>query len=245
MSPLQMFIELQAWLESLSPGFLFLLVLPFVVGGVALVQYALHARREARLRVETRAVVPSAVPAVAAATAPAPIAAYAMPRVLVPVDGSENSLRAVRHVVNQSLAKGGLEAHLLYVRTPFSWRWSRFASKKQRDSYHRELGEQVLAPARELLNRYSVPHAVHIESGERAEAIHRAAQRLHVDKIVLGTARKHSLTRMFEDSVTSRVIEIARVPVEVIAGSKISRLERYGVPAGVGTAVAAVLVAAD
>jgi nucleotide-binding universal stress UspA family protein len=244
MSPLQMAVEFEAWLETLSPAFLFLLVLPFAVGGVALAQYLVQVRREARRRVEANAVVPPA--GAAAASAVAPIrGGYAMPKLLVPVDGSENALRAVRHAVNQSLAKGGLEAHLLYVRPRLSWRFSRVAGKKQRDSYHRELAEQVLRPARELLHRYSVPHAVHVESGDRAEAIHRTAQRLHVDRIVLGTARKNSLTRIFEDSVTSRLIEIARVPVEVIAGSKISRLERYGVPAGVGTAVAAVLVAAD
>lgn len=243
MSPLQMIVEFEAWLETLSPAFLFLLVLPFAVGAVALVQYLMQVRRAARRRVEANA-VPAAAGAAKGTAAPAR-SAYAMPKLLVPVDGSENALRAVRHVVNQSLAKGGLEAHLLYVRPRLSWRFSHVASKKQRDSYHRELAEQVLAPARVLLNRYSVPHAIHLESGDRADAIHRTAQRLRVDKIVLGTARKNSLTRIFEDSVTSRLIEIARVPVEVIAGSKISRLERFGVPAGVGTAVAAVLVAAD
>jgi nucleotide-binding universal stress UspA family protein len=168
-----------------------------------------------------------------------------MPRILIPVDVSQNSLRAVRHVVSQSLAKGGVEVHLLHVRAPFSWHLARFAGRRQRDAYHRELAEQALAPARELLNRYSVPHAVHQAAGRRAEAIHRAAQRLHVDKIVMGTARKNSLTRIFEDSVTSRVLETARVPVEVISGKNVSKLERYGVPAGVGTALAAVLVAAD
>lgn len=243
MSPLQMLVEFEAWLETLSPAFLFLLLLPFAVGAVALAQYLIQARREARGRVEANAVPAS--PEAANGNAALARSGYAMPKVLVPLDGSENALRAVRHVVNQSLAKGGLEAHLLYVRPQLSWRFARFAGKKQRESRYRELADQVLGPARALLNRYSLPHAVHMESGDRADAILRAAQRLRVDKIVLGTARKNSLTRMFEDSVTSRLIENARVPVEVIAGSKISPLERFGVPAGVGTAVAAVLVAAD
>jgi nucleotide-binding universal stress UspA family protein len=244
MSPLEMMVELQAWLETLSPAFLFLLLIPFAVGGVALLQYALQARRAARQRVEANA-VPSGGQTIAEGASPLPRAGYAMAKVLIPVDGSENAMRAVRHAVNQSLAKGGLEAHLLYVRAPFSWGLARIAGRKQHDSLWRDAAEQVLAPARALLRRHGIPHAVHVDSGGRAEAIHRAAQRLHVDKIVMGTARKHSLTRIFQDSVTSRVIEIARVPVEVIAGTNISRLERYGVPAGVGTAVAAVLVAAD
>jgi nucleotide-binding universal stress UspA family protein len=234
MSPLEMMVELQAWLASLSPAFLFLLLIPFAVAGAALLQYALQARSEARQRAL------ASVETAAADASLQPQAGYAMPRVLIPLDGSENALRAVRHVVNQSLAKGGLEAHLLVVRAPLLSQFASITGKQQR-----EWVQQVLAPAREMLHRYSVLHAVHVDTGERAEAIHRAAQRLRVDKIVMGTARKYSLTRFFQDSVTSRVLEIARVPVELIGNSKVSKLERYGVPAGVGTAVAAVLVAAD
>lgn len=60
----------------------------------------------------------------------------------------------------------------------------------------------------------------------------------------MGTARKNSLTRLLEDSVTNHVLEIARVPVQVIAGADVSRLEKYGLPVGFGAAIAAVLVAA-
>ena len=39
----------------------------------------------------------------------------------------------------------------------------------------------------------------------------------------MGTARKNSLTRMFESSVTNRVLELTTVPVEVIAGDNQQR----------------------
>ena len=61
----------------------------------------------------------------------------------------------------------------------------------------------------------------------------------------MGTARKNSVTRMLEDSVANKVLEIAQVPVEVVAGRSISKLEQFGIPAGVGAAVAVLLVAAD
>ena len=60
----------------------------------------------------------------------------------------------------------------------------------------------------------------------------------------MGTARKNSLTRMLEDSTTIKVLERTTVPVEVIAGDSISRLERYGLPAGVGGAIALLVAAA-
>jgi nucleotide-binding universal stress UspA family protein len=168
-----------------------------------------------------------------------------MKKVLIPVDGSENSLQAVRHVVNRFIADAGLEVHLLHVRPPFSRHVSQFSSRKNRESFHREMAQRALQPAQDLLNSHSIPHAAHIELGDKAETIDRMAQRLHVDQIVLGTARKNSLTRLLEDSVTNRVLEIARVPVEVIAGSQVSKLEKYGLPAGIGAALAAVLVATD
>ena len=171
--------------------------------------------------------------------------ANAMLKVLVPVDGSSNALQAVRHVTNRYFADANLEVHLLHVRPPFSKHVSQFSSRINRETYHREMAERVLKPAQEMLNKHSIPHAVHIELGDRAETIDRVAQRLRVDKIVMGTARKNSLTRLLEDSVTNRVLEIARVPVELIAGSAVSKFEKYGLPAGIGAALAAVLVAAD
>lgn len=49
---------------------------------------------------------------------------------------------------------------------------------------------------------------------------------------------------MIEDCVTSKVIELTSVPVQIIAGDAISRWERYGIPAGLGAAVGLFLLAA-
>jgi K+-sensing histidine kinase KdpD len=96
-----------------------------------------------------------------------------------------------------------------------------------------------------MLDRSRVPHARHVEFGDRASIIANVARRLHVDQIVMGTARKNSFTRMVEDSVTNKVLELAQVPVEVIAGDSISKLEQYGVPVGIGAALALLYVVAD
>jgi YjbE family integral membrane protein len=166
-------------------------------------------------------------------------------KVLIPVDGSKNAMQAVRHVVNRFLSHSNIEVHLLHVRAAFSRHVSQFTSRKSRDSYHREVAERAIKSAQDLLQQHKVPHAVHIEFGDKAETIHRAAQRLRVDQIVMGTARKNSLTRLIEDSVTNRVLEITRVPVEVIAGAEASKLEKYALPAGVGAALAAIIVTVD
>ena len=160
-----------------------------------------------------------------------------MLKVLIPVDGSSNSLKAVRHVVRRHMSDRAMEVHLLHVRTPFSRHIARFVSRRDRAAHHHDEAIKALKPAREVLDKSGVPYALHVELGDKAAAIANMARRLHVDHIVMGTSRKNSFTRMVEDSVTSRVLELASVPVEVIAGDAISRLERFGVPAGIGAAL--------
>jgi nucleotide-binding universal stress UspA family protein len=218
-------------------------VLYVVVTGGVLMAGFLKNRVQVRQRVEAHLVDLAAVPA--AGEEIKPVAEAAAMKVLIPIDGSENSLRAVRHVVNRVLANARLEVHLLHVCTPFSRHVAQFVNRKNRDSYHRDMADRALSGARDLLNKHSVPHAVHIEFGDKAGIIDRVAQRLHIDQIVMGTARKNSLTRLIEDSVTNRVLEIARVPVEVIAGPSVSRLEKYGLPATLGIVLAAILVSVD
>ncbi|MBI4203818.1 MAG: universal stress protein [Betaproteobacteria bacterium] len=169
-----------------------------------------------------------------------------MLRVLVPVDGSSNSVRAVQHALTQFISGQPMEIHFLHVRTPLPQHAARFLNRDCRAAYHQDEAEKALKPAREVLGRYGVPYTVHVEFGDKARTIDRVARRLHVSQIVMGTSRKNSFMRMIEDSVTNRVLELAQVPVEVIAGESISKLERYLVPAGAGgAALALILLAAD
>ena len=168
----------------------------------------------------------------------------AMLKILVPVDGSPNSQHAVRHVIRQFTKNPALEVHLLNVQAPFSKHIAEFVSKKNRDSFHRDEAEKALQPIRQMLDSFSVPHTAHVEIGRKAEVIAATARRLRCDHIVMSTARKNSLTRMLETSVTNRVLELTTVPVEVIAGDAVSKLERYGIPAGVGAGLTALLLLA-
>jgi nucleotide-binding universal stress UspA family protein len=158
-----------------------------------------------------------------------------MLKILLPIDGSTNSLKALRHVTNQFLDNHAMEIHLLYVRKPLSLHVTpRYINRRSRVAWYREEAERALQPARALLDQFRVPYATHIELGDKVQTITGTARRLHVDKIVMATARKNSFTRMVDDYVTSKVLDLAPVPVEVIAGDSISNLERIGLPAGIG-----------
>lgn len=168
-----------------------------------------------------------------------------MLKVLVPVDNSPNALRAVRHAIAEYQRHHELEIHLLNVQPRLSRHISRFVSRQDREAWHQERADAALAPARALVEEAQVPHELHRAVGDRAREICRAAQRLSVHHLVLGTARKNSLTRMLEDSVTNKVLESTPVPVEVVSGDAISKWERWGLPAGVVGAGGLLVLALD
>ena len=169
-------------------------------------------------------------------------AAPGVKRVLLPVDTSANSLQAVEHVIGRHAAGAAMEVHLLHVRAPLSQYLARFISRGDSEAYHRQEAERALAPARDMLSRSGVPHTNHVEFGDKAETINAVAKRLGMQQIVMGTARKNSITRVVEDSLTNRVLEIVEVPVEIVVGRAVSRIEKFGLPAGM-TAALAVLIA--
>lgn len=170
-----------------------------------------------------------------------------MLKVLVPVDGSTNSEFAVRHVANEYLRNNQnspLEIHLLNVQPPLSRHIAQFLGRKTRDSFHHDEAEKATQPAQRILEKFGVPYAIHTRVGDKAAAITNEARRLGCERIVMSTARKNSLTRMLEDSTTNKVLEQTTVAVEVISGRSISKLERYGIPIGLGAALSLLLAAA-
>jgi YjbE family integral membrane protein len=165
-----------------------------------------------------------------------------MLNVLVPIDGTDNGLNALRHAIDEYRRDHDLRLHLLHVQPRLSRHIARFVSRGDRAAWHAERADTALAAARQVLERSRVPYAAQWRVGERAQEICRSAEQLNCHHIVMGTARRNSLTRMLQDSVTHRVLELASVPVEVVVGPALSRLERWGLPAGVGLGLGGVLL---
>jgi nucleotide-binding universal stress UspA family protein len=206
---------------------------------IPLLLWAGFARNHRQLasRIQTRlSAIASRLPARAGAAPQAPDSTQqgdkAMLKVLVPVDGSDNALGAVRHAMAEYQRHHELEIHLLNVQPRLSRHIGRFLSRSDRDSWHADQAGQAMQSAKDLLQRSGVPFHTHWTIGDRATEICRVASALQAHHLVMGTARKNSLTRMLEDSVTNQVLENTPVPVEVVAGLQVSRLERWGLPAG-------------
>lgn len=157
-----------------------------------------------------------------------------MLKVLVPSDGSANAHYAVRHVIQQYQTQPGLDIHLLNVQPPFPQLFTDYASRGDLMEFHQEQAASALADTRQLLDAAAIPYTVHTEVGNTVDCIVDTARRLGCDGIVMSTARKSALVRLVENSVTNQVLARTSVPVEVIAGKAATKLERFGIPAGVG-----------
>ncbi len=188
----------------------------------------------------------SSVPAAAQSRFTRPEGEATVLNVLIPIDGSANALRAVRHAIAEYQRHHELQLHLLNVQPRLSRHIGRFVSRHDREGWQQDRADAALAGAEALLDQAGVPHQRHWVTGDRATEICRAAERLGAHHIVMGTARKNSITRMLEDSTTHRVLESAPVPVEVVVGDEVSKWERWGLPAGVlGATGGLLLLAAD
>ena len=139
-------------------------------------------------------------------------------KILVPVDGSENALRAVRHIVNhRSDFCEPIELHLLNVQPPVaSGAVKMFISQQQLNDYHRDEGLAALKEARALVDRAGLRCHHHIGVGEIAPTIANYAKEKGCEQIAMGTHGRGGLAGVLLGSVATKVIHLAEMPVLLV-----------------------------
>lgn len=158
-----------------------------------------------------------------------------MLNILIPVDGSRNALRAVEYVIQYRVLHNELiNVKLINVQPRLSKYLTRFVPSHNVHLFQQERAEKALEGAVALLSKANVEYSVHIAKGDTAEAIVACAEKTKSQKIVMGTTRKNALARYFQGSVVNKVMALTDLPVEVVAKENASRLERFGIPIGLG-----------
>lgn len=139
-----------------------------------------------------------------------------MKSVLVPVDGSECSLRAVQYLIAAHAEGRSPRVHLLNVQMGITGDVSQFVSRSDIKDYRQEHSDEALRPARALLDQAGIPYEMHVEVGHVADSITRSAEKLQCDHIVMGTRGRSALAELLVGSTSLRVLHQTHLPVVLI-----------------------------
>ena len=145
-----------------------------------------------------------------------------MPCVLIPVDGSENSMRAVDAVCRQLAYEQPVTVHLLNVQPPINSRLvNNHLSQDLIDKFQQELGETALEPARARLHETGIACTSHVAVGDVAQTIARYVRDLYCDQVIMGTRGLGSgavgaFSGLLMGSIATKVLHLVDVPVTFV-----------------------------
>ena len=134
-------------------------------------------------------------------------------RILVPVDGSENSLRAVQTVAKWYPRLAPFDVRLLYVRVSDSIPPATLGERSRDDAL--ETGNRALESAAAVLDRVQVPYVSEVRDGYVPSVIMQCATSTKCDGIVMATRGMGSTVEML-GSIARQVISLANLPVTLV-----------------------------
>lgn len=140
-------------------------------------------------------------------------------KILVPVDGSKPSIRAVKHAAKwlglMSVKAPSLT--LVSVHDDAGLRHAKaLVGGKDVADYLHERSEEELKPIRKWLDASGVPYDVEIRIGHVAQEIVRFAEKGKFDLIVLGSKGRGAVADLLLGSVAQRVIAGVSQPVVLV-----------------------------
>jgi len=137
--------------------------------------------------------------------------------VLIPVDGSGNSLRAVHYVVDQVREHGPCAIHLLNVQPPIaSGAILAFFEPDAIEEFYEDEAKAALAESEALLDRSGIIYQKATRVGNIAECIKAHATEQGCDHIVMGSRGLGAAGSLFLGSTTLKVLHTVHIPVVLI-----------------------------
>ena len=138
-----------------------------------------------------------------------------MQKFLIPFDGSENALRAIRYAATLAQEKPSIELELLCVIEPMPLR--SIAGLDQAEITHLYFAEatRVLEPARQALNQ-GITCEQHYRIGDPANEIAAQVRQKSFDGVIMATRGMVQIANLMIGSVATRVVHLVQVPVTLI-----------------------------
>jgi YjbE family integral membrane protein len=141
-----------------------------------------------------------------------------MHKLLLPIDGSEGSMRAVAQLIAmRDWYRKPLEVHLLNVQHVLHKDVGQFVDAADVQAYHQEQGARELAAACARLDQAGIAYHSHIVTGEAAgETIAHFAREQGIDQILMCTHGRSPIGEFVLGSVAKGVIQHGLMPVTLV-----------------------------
>ncbi len=144
-------------------------------------------------------------------------------KILLPVDGSELSLEAVRFAIRMVLAGLRADAVLANVQEPANLYELLVAHDPELiDRASAEAGLHALAGAQALLDAAGVEYECEVAKGDPAHIIIEISERFGCDLIVMGARGTSTLRLAILGSVSNEVLHASAVPVMIVKPDEFS-----------------------
>lgn len=134
--------------------------------------------------------------------------------ILVPVDGSDCSKRALEYAQRRVSSAGNCSLLVLNVQPAIPP--SRFVSRAMVAEHQKRHSDAALKPARALLRRRKVKADISVQIGDPATTIIALAKSKHCSEIVMGNSGLGRIAKLLLGSVAGKVIQLAPCPVTVV-----------------------------
>jgi len=132
-------------------------------------------------------------------------------KILVPLDGSKNSLRGLKFAIDFAKQSKMLVIGLNVSSIPFYLKSREIVNNKKKN------GEQIIHQAKIIAQKENVPFRGEVKSSENmGRAIVSFSENNKVDLIVIGSKGPDPEIELFLGSVANYVINKSKIPVTVI-----------------------------
>lgn len=138
-------------------------------------------------------------------------------RILLPVDGSELALEAVRFAIRMLLAGWRADVVLANVQeTPSLYELVLVHDPEQIDRASAEAGLHALQGAQELLDAAGVEYECEVARGDPAHTIIDMSERFACDLIMVGARGTSAVRSAMLGSVSNEVLHASLIPVMIV-----------------------------
>ncbi len=139
-----------------------------------------------------------------------------MRKLLIPCDGSINALRAVHYALALAKEISDVQVVLLNVQEPSLVREHAILSVQEIERLHTADANRILQSAKQVFDADGVPCQAHHRTGSPASEIAQYAHEAHCDAIIMGSRGLSQISGLVLGSVTTKVIQLAHVPVTIV-----------------------------